>query len=83
MRQPANTVPLLLFELEAHRSKDAPARYPVVYLDALKENVRDSLAIEEPMTRRHAAEMGKTVRAQKNKQKLSTVAVGRESQPFL
>ena len=78
-----HTVPLLLFELEAHRSKDASARYPVTYLDALEENVRDSLTREEAMTRRHAAEMGKAAREQKNQQKLGTVAVRRESQLLL
>ena len=46
-----HTAPLPLFDLEAHRSTDASARYPAAYLEALKEDVSHSWVTEDTIMR--------------------------------
>ena len=63
-----HTKPLCLFALDTHQSKDASARYPAIYLDALENYARNASAMEKAMNRRQNAEMAKVVKNRKHMQ---------------
>lgn len=68
-----HTEPLPLFALGAHKSKDASARYPAVYLETLERTVRHEWA-KNAMIKRQTTELAAAV--QKRKMKQSQAEVG-------
>lgn len=63
-----HTKPLCLFALDTHQSKDASARYPAVYLEALENHVRNVSAMKKSMKNRQNAERAEAVKNRKHMQ---------------